>query len=220
MTGATAFKLWTINQLISLNSLSLACRAKQSIIVQDNQLSWSIPTRALYATSRHQLRVFAFSLSLLNQSLIQCHPPSNTHSTHTRYNFTHANLSRNKHSTKLASLLPVYCQKNDLLPVCHETSRGRAWGSRCWASPRGCCCTPPSQGYIRRRRNTYAREHVDLVQSHPLLLDGNVGEVNEQVVHLTSAVIILHRAKPGGVSALQLQILLERAHRQKPSLKR
>ena len=76
------------------------------------------------------------------------------------------------------------------------------------------------QGYIRRRRNTYAREHVDLVQSHPLLLDGNVGEVNKQVVHLTSAVVILHRAKPGGVSVLQLQLLLPRAHRQKPSLKR
>ena len=32
---------------------------------------------------------------------------------------------------------------------------------------------------------------------HPLLLDGDVGEVNKEVVHLPSTVVVLHRAEPG-----------------------
>ena len=39
---------------------------------------------------------------------------------------------------------------------------------------------------------------VDVVVLHPLLLDGDVGQVNEKVVHLSSTVVVLHRAEPGG----------------------
>ena len=34
-------------------------------------------------------------------------------------------------------------KKLTIVPACHATSQGRAWGSQCWACPRGCCCTQP-----------------------------------------------------------------------------
>ena len=40
--------------------------------------------------------------------------------------------------------------------------------------------------------------YVYVLESHPLLLDGDVGQVNEKVVHLSSTVVVLHRAEPGG----------------------
>ena len=40
-------------------------------------------------------------------------------------------------------------------------------------------------------------KEVDDGVLHPLLLDGDVGEVNKEVVHLPSTVVVLHRAEPG-----------------------
>ena len=134
-----------VEQLVArLPCKTVNYRARQSIIMINSNKG----SLRHFSSSTESICLFTQPFKSEFDSVSPCMTPT----THTRYNCTHANLSRNKHSTKLASLLPVYCQKFDLLPVCHETSRGRAWGSRCWASPRGCCCTPPSQGYIRRRR--------------------------------------------------------------------